>query len=100
MAAPDVDPAPPLSRTIAQAMLLGLAYAGAVWIAGAISIPNVSIAPIRLPNAIAIAALLLTPPSTWWIYLLAIVPRNIVRGPRSACCTSPPIRWRSWSRQP
>jgi PAS domain S-box-containing protein len=81
MDVPDADPAPSLSRTVGQAILLGVAYAAAVWIAGAISIPNVSIAPIRLPNAIAIAALLLSPPSTWWIYLLAIVPRNIVRGP-------------------
>src|SRR5258708_18676217 len=73
----NAPPAPSLLRTVAQAALLGLAYAAAVRVAGAISIPNVSIAPIRLPNAIAIAALLLTPPSTWWLYLLAIVPRNL-----------------------
>ncbi|HEX3644022.1 MAG TPA: MASE1 domain-containing protein, partial [Vicinamibacterales bacterium] len=73
----NAPPAPSFLRTVAQAALLGLAYAAAVRVAGAISIPNVSIAPIRLPNAIAIAALLLTPPSTWWLYLLAIVPRNL-----------------------
>ena len=80
MPASDATPSPSLLRTVAQAALLGLAYAAAVWIAGAISIPNVSIAPIRLPNAIAIAALLLTPPSTWWLYLLAIVPPNLLFG--------------------
>jgi PAS domain S-box-containing protein len=80
MPASDAAPAPSFLRTVAQAALLGLAYAAAVSIAGAISIPNVSIAPIRLPNAIAIAALLLTPPSTWWLYLLAIVPRNLLFG--------------------
>jgi PAS domain S-box-containing protein len=80
MPAPDAPPAPPLLRTVAQAALLGLAYAAAVRVAGAISIPNVSIAPIRLPNAIAIAALLLTPPSTWWLFLVAIVPLNLRPG--------------------
>jgi signal transduction histidine kinase len=69
--------APSPLRTAAQAALLGVVYFGAVNLATAISIPNVSIAPIRLPNAFAITALLLTPPSTWWIYLLAIVPRNL-----------------------
>src|SRR5262245_31902004 len=69
--------APSPLRTVAQAAALGVVYFGAVTLAGAISIPGVSIAPIRLPNAFAITALLLTPPSTWWIYLVAIVPRNI-----------------------
>ena len=80
MPASDAPPAPSFLRTVGQAALLGLAYAAAVRVAGAISIPNVSIAPIRLPNAIAIAALLLTPPSTWWLYLLAIVPLNLRPG--------------------
>jgi two-component system cell cycle sensor histidine kinase/response regulator CckA len=80
MAASDAPPAPSFLRTVGQAALLGLAYAAAVRVAGAISVPNVSIAPIRLPNAIAIAALLLTPPSSWWLYLLAIVPLNLRPG--------------------
>src|SRR5215831_18399108 len=75
-AAQDIAPPPSFARTVVRAALLGAAYWAAVVLAGAISIPNVSIAPIRLPNAIAIVALLLTPPSTWWVYLLAIVPRN------------------------
>jgi integral membrane sensor domain MASE1 len=54
-------------------------YFSAVNLATAISIPGVSIAPIRLPNAFAIVALLLSPPSTWWVYLLAIVPPNVFR---------------------
>jgi PAS domain S-box-containing protein len=77
MATADVEPAPSLLRSVAQAALLGVVYAGAVRIATAISIFNVSIAPIRLPNAFAITALLLTPPSTWWLYLIAVVPRNV-----------------------
>ena len=77
MEVPDADPAPSLSRTVGQAILLGVAYAAAVRMATAISIPNVTIAPIRLPNAFAITALLLTPPSTWWVYLLAIVPMHL-----------------------
>jgi PAS domain S-box-containing protein len=77
MPVPDAEPAPSFVRTVAQAALLAVAYAAAVRIATAISIPNVSIAPIRLPNAIAITALLLTPPATWWVYLLAIAPPNV-----------------------
>jgi PAS domain S-box-containing protein len=76
MAAEDIAPTPSFAPTVIQAAALGAAYWAAVSLAGAISIPNVSIAPIRLPNAIAIVALLLTPPRTWWVYLLAIVPRN------------------------
>src|SRR5262245_23864173 len=71
--------APSPLRTVAQAATLGVVYFGAVSLATAISIPGVSIAPIRLPNAFAIFALLLTPPSTWWVYVLAIVPPNIFR---------------------
>ena len=79
-AAPEADSAatPSWLSTIAQAAVLGAAYWFAVSLAGKISIPNISIAPIRLPNAFAIVALALTPPSRWWIFLLAITPRNIV----------------------
>src|SRR5690349_14761720 len=69
--------APSPLRIAVQAATLGVVYFNAVNLATAISVPGVSIAPIRLPNAFAIAALLLTPPSTWWVYLLAIVPRNV-----------------------
>jgi PAS domain S-box-containing protein len=64
--------------TVVRATLLGVAYFAAVRVATAISIPGVSIAPIRLPNALAITALLFAPPSTWWVYLIAIAPRNVI----------------------
>ena len=56
---------------------LAVLYAGVGLLGRALIIPALFIAPIRLSIGVAATALVLNPPSTWWIYLLALVPFHL-----------------------
>ena len=66
----------PYVRTALTALLVSAGY----YLGGVVGIglifPGSPIAIIWLPNAILLAALLLTPVRTWWVYLLALVPTH------------------------
>ena len=61
----------------ARAALLAVLYAAVSFIGRTIIIPDVFIAPIRLSIGVAATALILNPPSTWWLYLLALLPFHL-----------------------
>ncbi|HVB37517.1 MAG TPA: MASE1 domain-containing protein, partial [Vicinamibacterales bacterium] len=64
-------------RAVAGAALLAVAYTLAISLASAISAPAVTIAPIRPPNAIALAVFLLVSPADWWLYLIGLCAANV-----------------------
>ena len=51
-------------------------YAGG-WLGIALTFPPIGISSIWPPNAILLAALLLAPVRTWWVYLLALLPTHL-----------------------
>jgi integral membrane sensor domain MASE1 len=53
----------------------GYYFGGIIGIA--LTFPSSGIAIIWPPNAILLAALLLTPARQWWLYLLAVIPTHI-----------------------
>jgi PAS domain S-box-containing protein len=56
---------------------LAALYAGVSLLGRALIIPAVFIAPVRLSIGVAATALILNPPSTWWLYLLALAPVHL-----------------------
>ena len=72
--------APRVARSARLASTVLLVSAG-YYVGGIIGIalrfPPSGIATIWPPTAILLSALLLTPPRTWWVYLLAAVPTHI-----------------------
>ncbi len=60
-----------------RAGALAVLYAGVSLLGRALMIPDLFIAPIRLSIGVTATALLLSPPSTWWIYLLALLPFHL-----------------------
>jgi PAS domain S-box-containing protein len=58
-------------RTLEKASLVGLASAAGAALGTAMRFPHLGTAVLYPPYAIVTAALLFSPPRTWWIYLLA-----------------------------
>ncbi len=58
--------------------LAAAAYSAAAVLTSTMSAPPILVAPIRLSNGILVAALLLSPRSVWWAYLLAMLPINLI----------------------
>ena len=75
----------------ARAAVLAVLYAAVSLIGRAIIIPDVFIAPIRLSIGVAAAALILTPPSTWWLYVLALAPSHLWQVWQSSSHNAPAI---------
>jgi formate hydrogenlyase transcriptional activator len=59
-------------------LLVCLGYYAGAWIAKALRFPDSNLSLIWPPTAILLGALLLAPPRTWWIYLLALAPVHVL----------------------
>jgi signal transduction histidine kinase len=68
----------PIARLASSVLLVCVGYYVGGIIGIALRFPPSGIATIWPPTAILIAALLLAPPRTWWLYLLAAVPTHIL----------------------
>jgi signal transduction histidine kinase/integral membrane sensor domain MASE1 len=65
-------------RTTALAGVVAVAYAIGAWIGFMLRFPPATPSVLWPPNSILTAALLLTPPRRWWIYLLAAFPAHFL----------------------
>ena len=52
------------------------AYAAGAYLSGALTLPPNTLASLRPPNALILAAAVLAPPARWWLYPLATIPGN------------------------
>src|SRR5262245_30572707 len=72
------DPATPrlvsLLRGSAAPIATALAYVLAAQVGAWLAFPSAPVSALWAPNAILLAALLLTRRERWWIYLLAVLP--------------------------
>ncbi len=66
-----------LSRLVLGVVLVSAGYYAGAVIGILLGFPPSGISSIWLPTAIVLAALLLTPPRDWWMYLLATVPTHL-----------------------
>ncbi len=66
-----------VARLASTVLLVSAGYYVGGIIGIALRFPPSGIATIWTPTAILLSALLLTPPRTWWVYLLAAVPTHI-----------------------
>jgi signal transduction histidine kinase/integral membrane sensor domain MASE1 len=76
--------ADPRVRTAGIALLISAAYYVGSQVGFLLTFPPLTPSVMWPPNAILTAALLLSPPRRWWIYLLAALPAHIaVQAPQS-----------------
>jgi PAS domain S-box-containing protein len=79
--AADAQSSPPaqlrVASTLAMAIAFGALYYTAAKLGLALRFPGAALAALWPPNALLLAALLLTSPRRWWIPLLAIVPAHL-----------------------
>jgi hypothetical protein len=66
-----------LPHVVQDVLLVSAGYYAGGIVGILLEFPPSGIAAIWPPKAILLAALLLTPPRCWWIYLLAVVPTHL-----------------------
>src|SRR5882724_4564500 len=66
-----------LHRPVLSGLLVGVAYYLGAMIGFALTSPTHSVSTLWPPNAILLAALLLTPKRAWWIVLLGVFPAHL-----------------------
>jgi PAS domain S-box-containing protein len=76
-AASGLDLALPRARAVVGAVVLGVAYAAAATLGFALTLRPVPVSTLWLPNAIGLAACVLTPPRSWWLLLAAVLPAHL-----------------------
>ena len=69
-----------MKRPVLYVAAVAIFYALASMPGTALLIPNVFVAPLRLSAGAATAALLLAPTRSWWLVLLALLPRHAWAG--------------------
>ena len=71
--------APPSAKvhTALSMLLVGTAYYLGAQIGFKLNFPGTPLSVFWPPNAILMAALILTPKRQWWLYLLAILPAHV-----------------------
>jgi integral membrane sensor domain MASE1 len=62
---------------LAAPLGVGMVYLLAAHLGELLAFPSAPVSALWAPNAIVMAALLLTPRQRWWIYLLAILPLHL-----------------------
>jgi PAS domain S-box-containing protein len=67
-----------MTRTLAAAVLVGLAYAATARLAAALIFPGARVSALWFPNAILLGALLLARRRDWWIYLALALPAHVL----------------------
>ena len=65
-------------RRIVAALLVGIAYYLGAKIGFALTFQSYAVSTLWPPNSILFAALLLSPPRTWWTFLLAAFPAHLL----------------------
>ena len=65
-----------LPRTLLAATGVALAYAATAWLGTAYIFPGARVSALWFPNAILLAALLLSRRRDWWIYLALVLPAH------------------------
>ena len=86
-------PAKPLLRTVKSALLVGIGYYVGTRIGFALTPsgqPNSAFWPA---NAILLAAFLLAPRRTWWMFLLAVLPAHLIAQLQAGVPVSTAIGW-------
>ena len=70
------------TKSLASLMLIALLVFAAYYIGAALSfalrVPSTRSSIIWAPNAVLLAALVATPPRTWWIWLIAALPAHLI----------------------
>jgi len=69
------------ARTLLGAIATALAYALAARLGAALRFPGAPVSALWLPTAILLAALLLAPRRTWWLYVLVVLPAHLLVQP-------------------
>ena len=67
-----------LAQQAAPPLATALAYVLAAKIGAWLAFPSAPVSALWAPNAILLAALLLTRRERWWIYLLAVLPFHVL----------------------
>lgn len=65
-------------RIVLAATAVALAYAVTARLGAALRFPDVPVSAVWAPNAIVLAALLLSPRRHWWIYLAVLLPMHLL----------------------
>src|SRR5688500_7301830 len=73
----------PASLLIIALVVFAAYYIGAV-LSFALRVPSTRSSIIWAPNAVLLAALVATPPRTWWIWLIAALPAHLLAQARDA----------------
>ena len=68
----------PGSWVFGAAVALALTYFLAAKLGAALAFPSAPVSALWAPNAIVMAAFMVTPPRYWWAYLLALVPAHVL----------------------
>ncbi|MGH7930666.1 MAG: hypothetical protein ACREQV_23085, partial [Candidatus Binatia bacterium] len=72
------------TRLFLIALLVCAAYYFGALFSFALRVPSTRSSIIWAPNAVLLAALVATPPRTWWIWLLAALPAHLIAQARDA----------------
>ena len=67
-----------LARTLLAAAAVAVAYAATAWLGTAYVFPDARVSALWFPNAILLAALLLSPRRDWWIYVAFVLPAHFL----------------------
>jgi integral membrane sensor domain MASE1 len=73
----------PASLLIIALLVFAAYYIGAA-LSFALRVPSTRSSIIWAPNAVLLAALVATPPRTWWIWLIAALPAHVLAQARDA----------------
>ena len=72
------------TRILLTALLVAVAYYLGALFSFALRVPSTRSSIIWAPNAVLLAALVVTPPRTWWVWLVAALPAHLLAQSRDA----------------
>ena len=72
------SPSPPLFETVQIALLVAISYYAAAKIGFFFNLPGTPISIFWPPNAVLLAAFLLTPRRSWWALVFAVLPAHLL----------------------
>lgn len=72
------------ARLLLTALVIAVAYYLGALFSFALRVPSTRSSIIWAPNAVLLAALVVTPPRTWWMWLVAALPAHLIAQSRDA----------------